>query len=179
MFGKMPNYKGNRISPSQITMLVILRKGPMYGYEVLKSMRETFEGIWEPQTGAVYPALKRLEEQGLIRSEIREEKEYYSLTEEGDAWLKVQLDKMSQFLQPAARYFEFMNEAANEGRDPEERKAFTRQPVEGMGMMFMQLDELSPGERLKHMRRMREMLATKVEHLDEEIKRLEKESMEG
>lgn len=174
MFGKMPNFKGNRISPSQITMLVILRKGPMYGYEILKSMREQFEGIWEPQTGAVYPALKRLEEQGLIHSEIREDKEYYSLTKEGDAWLKGQLDKMSQFLQPAARYFEFINEAANEGRDPEERKAFARQPVEGMGLMFLQLDELSPEEKLKHMQRMKEMLTRKVEHLNEEIERLEK-----
>ena len=35
-------------------MLVILRKGPMYGYEVLKVLREEFQGFWEPQTGAMY-----------------------------------------------------------------------------------------------------------------------------
>ena len=62
MIGRHYMYKGNRISPPQFLMLVMLRKGPMYGYEVLKVLREEFQGFWEPQTGAIYPALKRLEE---------------------------------------------------------------------------------------------------------------------
>jgi len=53
-------YKGNRISPSQLIMLVKLADRPMYGYELLKALREDYQGVWDPQTGAVYPALRRL-----------------------------------------------------------------------------------------------------------------------
>ena len=43
-------------------MLVLLENKPLYGYELLKVLRDRFEGVWTPQTGTVYPALKRLEE---------------------------------------------------------------------------------------------------------------------
>src|SRR5665647_1309912 len=96
MIGRHYAYKGNRISPPQFLMLVILRKSPMYGYEVLKVLREEFQGFWEPQTGAIYPALKRLEEQKLILSDVKDGKEYYSLTAEGKEWMVENLKSISQ-----------------------------------------------------------------------------------
>ncbi len=51
MMGKPHMYKGNRISPSQLIMLIKLADRPMYGYELLKALREDYQGLWDPQTG--------------------------------------------------------------------------------------------------------------------------------
>jgi DNA-binding PadR family transcriptional regulator len=84
MVGKSQSYKGNRISPLQFVMLLMLREKPMYGYELLKTLREEFEGVWTPQTGSVYPALKRLEDHGLVHSTVKDGTEYYALAPEGE-----------------------------------------------------------------------------------------------
>jgi DNA-binding PadR family transcriptional regulator len=74
----------------QFAILMKMSKGSMYGYSVLKELRDHFQGVWEPQTGALYPALKKLQDHGLLVSEVSEEddKEYYHLSEEGEEWLR-------------------------------------------------------------------------------------------
>ena len=171
MIGKAPLYKGNRISTSQFLMLVILRKGPMYGYEVLKALREEFSGLWEPQTGAIYPALKKLEEHGLLRSELQEGKEYYSLTEEGRKWMEERLTSMSREVVFMSRYFQFMSEAATElevAKGVPQRK-------DGLPphILYMVGEELEPDVRLKHLRKLREMLTNALLEMDKEIEKLE------
>lgn len=172
MIGRGHAYKGNRISPSQFLMLVILRKGPMYGYEVLKGMREEFAGLWEPQTGAVYPALKKLEEHGLLVCEEQEGKEYYRLSKEGSEWLRERLDSIFQEALFMSRYFQVINDAAKE------MGAATREPREGSNLppMILHLvnDELEPQDRLKHLRKVREMLGNGILELDREIEKLER-----
>jgi DNA-binding PadR family transcriptional regulator len=71
------------VSPLQILLLIQLDQGPKYGYEMLKNLKEEFDGTWEPKTGTVYPALKSLEKKGYIETQKREETEYYLITEEG------------------------------------------------------------------------------------------------
>ncbi len=171
MIGKGPLYKGNRISTSQFLMMVILRKGPMYGYEVLKALREEFVGLWDPQTGAVYPALKKLEEHGLLRSESREGKEYYSLTDEGRKWMGDRLASMSNEVMFMSRYFQFMSDAATEmevarGGPPKK---------EGLPphILYMVGEELEPPVRLKHLRKLREMLTNALADMNKEIDKLE------
>ncbi|HQQ25291.1 MAG TPA: PadR family transcriptional regulator, partial [Methanomassiliicoccales archaeon] len=95
MMGKPHMYKGNRISPSQLIMIIKLADRPMYGYELLKALREDYQGVWDPQTGAVYPALRRLQEHGLLSVENKEGKDIYSMTPEGQAWLDEALATMS------------------------------------------------------------------------------------
>jgi len=80
-------YNGNRISPMQFMIMLSIRKEKKYGYEILKELREDFDGAWEPKTGAIYPAIKKLQEHGLIVAETVDGKEYYLLTENGKAWI--------------------------------------------------------------------------------------------
>jgi DNA-binding PadR family transcriptional regulator len=104
----MPNigtYKGRRISPMQITILALLKNRPMYGYEILKRLRDLFEGTWVPKTGSVYPSLKRLEEHGLISSKDEEGINYYSLTAEGEAWISNVLASLPMDIFMASRWF--------------------------------------------------------------------------
>ncbi|MEM0449329.1 MAG: PadR family transcriptional regulator [Methanomassiliicoccales archaeon] len=171
MIGKGHVYKGNRISPSQFLMLVVLRKGPMYGYEVLKRLREEFSGLWEPQSGAVYPALKKLEEHGLLRSERKEDKDYYALSTEGEQWLKDRLASISSDVLFMARYFQVIGEAAGENAPRESRTLdpSTLPPH----LAHLMAEEMDLPDRLKHLKKMRAMLSQGVAEMDKEIARLE------
>ncbi len=51
-------------------MLGLLHQQPQSGYDLRKVMATTALGTYSSSPGAIYPALKRLEEGGLIRGEI-------------------------------------------------------------------------------------------------------------
>jgi DNA-binding PadR family transcriptional regulator len=71
------------VSPLQVLILIQLDESPKYGYEMLKSIKEEFEGTWELKTGTLYPALKSLEKKGYVETETRNKTDYYIITEEG------------------------------------------------------------------------------------------------
>ncbi|MDD1747267.1 MAG: PadR family transcriptional regulator [Methanomassiliicoccales archaeon] len=171
MIGKGYVYKGNRISSSQFLMLIFLRKSPMYGYEVLKAMREEFSGLWEPQTGAVYPALKKLEEHGLLRSEPREGKDYYHITDEARNWLEERLASMSNEVLFMSRYFQVISDAATETRPIGE--GTSNRPGLPPHILYLVGEEIEPHDKLKHLRKVREMLANGLADMDKEIERLD------
>jgi DNA-binding PadR family transcriptional regulator len=177
LFGKGHCYGGNRISPSQFLMLVILRRGQMYGYEILKVLREEFKGLWEPQTGAVYPALKRLGEHGLVKTEVRGDKEYYALTEEGRSWVQERLDSMSIEFLFMTRYFDFMSHEAN-AKNGQKMGAADSSKGLPMNLRFMMGEEMSGEETLEHLRLVRKMLGKGLEHIEKRIAELEKENQE-
>ena len=79
------------ISPLQILLLLQLDEGSKYGYEMLVTLKDEFEGIWEPKTGTVYPALKSLEKKGFIETETRDETEYYKITDQGKQLFNIML----------------------------------------------------------------------------------------
>ncbi|OPY33104.1 MAG: lineage-specific thermal regulator protein [Methanomassiliicoccales archaeon PtaU1.Bin124] len=181
MFPRHYQYKGNRISPPQFLMLVVLRKGPMYGYEVLKALREEFQDFWEPQTGTVYPALKRLEEQGLISTELQDGKEYYSLTEDGRLWMVANLEPVLGEAQFMGRYFTFLGQAAAEIVGKDER---TQQQIENVFQLPLHLasllrDDLTPEERLHMMRTARSKMSHHLIELDRAITKYESMAKEG
>ena len=47
-------------------LLAALEDGPRHGYAVIDALRETTGGQLDLPTGTIYPALRRLEEAGLI-----------------------------------------------------------------------------------------------------------------
>lgn len=112
MFGKGHDFNGKKVSPMQVAILVLLRPRPMYGYEVLTALREHFEGVWTPQTGSIYPALRRLEEHGLVASERRDDTDYYSITEVGGQWVLGVLTRSPRDVRLMARYFELLGTAS-------------------------------------------------------------------
>lgn len=71
------------VSPLQFLLLLQLNEGPKYGYEMLRALKDEFEGAWEPKTGTFYPALRSLEARGFVETEMREETDFYHLTERG------------------------------------------------------------------------------------------------
>ncbi len=82
----------NRIELLQGTldMLVLqtLRWGAQHGYGISQAIRSGSSEVLQVETGSLYPALHRLEEQGWIKSEWRtsehnQRAKYYELTAAG------------------------------------------------------------------------------------------------
>jgi len=78
-----------RLSPLQLLLLVQLEGSPKYGYEMLKAIKDEFEGVWEPKTGTVYPALKSLEKHGLVSTHQKDGVDFYQVTPKGRSLLSV------------------------------------------------------------------------------------------
>ena len=60
-----------------------LTDGPAHGYELIGRLEEKSGGTWRPSPGSVYPTLQLFEDEGLVRSEERDGKRVYELTEAG------------------------------------------------------------------------------------------------
>jgi len=68
-----------------IYLLHSLKKKPKSGYEVLSEIKKKTDGVWTPSKGTVYPLLKHLEEEGLIKVERvdKRSKHIFGVTIEG------------------------------------------------------------------------------------------------
>lgn len=69
-------------------ILMILRKGDNYGYEIVHSMREMTEGKLKWQEATIYPLLKNLEKDALVKSYWKvnpgeRARKYYSILPKG------------------------------------------------------------------------------------------------
>jgi len=96
--------KQSRLSPVELLILLMLNKKPMHGYELVKTLREEFGEIWEPKTGTIYPALRRLEIRGFVRVEVENQREVYVLTDKGKEALKEAWKVLEAELEFAERY---------------------------------------------------------------------------
>jgi DNA-binding PadR family transcriptional regulator len=70
-----------------LLLLAILSEGPAHGYAVIESLRDRSSGTFDLPEGTIYPALHRLESQGLLHSHWLEDaarrKRIYQLTPKG------------------------------------------------------------------------------------------------
>jgi DNA-binding PadR family transcriptional regulator len=64
-------------------LLAGLLEGPAHGYELMQRLEQSTGGTWRPSPGSVYPMLQQLEDEGLTRSEERDGRKVYELTEAG------------------------------------------------------------------------------------------------
>lgn len=74
----------------------------MYGYEITQHVKELTRGEMQITEGALYPALHKLEADGLITSESQKVggriRKYYLLSEDGHKSVSSQLDELAGFL---------------------------------------------------------------------------------
>ena len=84
-----------------LLILKAVSLGPLHGYGVLLRIQQISRDRLEIQQGSLYPALYRLEHQGLIASEWGEsdnkrKAKYYRLTPTGRRQLRTDVEKWSQ-----------------------------------------------------------------------------------
>jgi PadR family transcriptional regulator PadR len=80
-----------------LDMLILktLARGPMHGYGIAQSIRLTSSEVLRVEEGSLYPALHRLEVDGLVdsewgQSENKRRAKYYSLTADGKKQLRTE-----------------------------------------------------------------------------------------
>ena len=84
-----------------LLLLAVLAEGPAHGYAVIESLRARSNGVFDLPEGTVYPALHRLEDQGLLRSSWSEDsarrKRIYQLTPKGQQALATRQNEWLKF----------------------------------------------------------------------------------
>lgn len=63
--------------------LLLIAEQPMNGYQIIQTLGERTGGVWRPSSGAVYPALSQLEDEGLIEAIEIDGRKAYQLTDAG------------------------------------------------------------------------------------------------
>jgi len=84
-----------------LLLLAILAERPAHGYAVIESLRSRSDGTFDLPEGTIYPALHRLESQGLLRSTWSEDsarrKRIYQLTPKGQQTLAKRQEEWKKF----------------------------------------------------------------------------------
>lgn len=83
-------------APRGVLLFYILHRislGPTHGYEISQDIEEKTEGAWRPAPGSIYPMLKKLTNEGLIRASSKSRdsetaQRVYEITLEGSKCLK-------------------------------------------------------------------------------------------
>jgi transcriptional regulator len=90
----MPD-KSAALVQGTLDMLILktLDLEPMHGYGITLRIEQVSQGVFQVNPGSLFPALKRLERSGLIRSEWRATEnnrraKYYELSERGRRHLR-------------------------------------------------------------------------------------------
>ncbi|WP_346856861.1 PadR family transcriptional regulator [uncultured Draconibacterium sp.] len=98
---------------SMLMILSVLRQKDSYGYEISKIILKVSDGRIDWQAGSLYPMLKKIEKQGLIKSDwIIEDnsraRRYYTILEKG---LK-EIDELREEWQLLCSILNILNENA-------------------------------------------------------------------
>lgn len=84
----------------KLYLLALLRERPRHGYELIKTIEETFGGAYAPSAGSVYPRLSKLEAEGLVAREVGAGgRKVYRITADGEAELDRRESELQQLNQ--------------------------------------------------------------------------------
>jgi PadR family transcriptional regulator PadR len=92
-----------------LDMLILrtLALGPLHGYGIAQALKRTTEDAIQVEAGSLYPALQRLQLQGLLAakwevSERNQRTRIYRLTPAGRKRLRVEVSKWEKFTRTVA-----------------------------------------------------------------------------
>jgi transcriptional regulator len=85
-----------------LLVMKTLSLGPLHGWGISQRVQQVSQGVLEVNQGSLYPALQRLEKQGLITSdwattESNRRARYYRLTAAGRRALGAELESWRRF----------------------------------------------------------------------------------
>ena len=99
---KMKNSQLYKGSLNTIIMKLLEEKGRMYGYEITQKVKEITKGELNITEGALYPALHKLESEGLLDVEVEKVdnrlRKYYKLTQKGTSETVNRLAELEEFI---------------------------------------------------------------------------------
>ena len=98
----MANQKLYKGSLQTIILKLLEKQDKMYGYEITQKVKSITKGELKITEGALYPALHKLEAEGLLDVEIvnigNRMRKYYKLTEQGTKETANKLAELEEFI---------------------------------------------------------------------------------
>ena len=98
------------LTPLSFQLLLALADEPRHGYGIVKEIEQATEGRMKPATGAVYLALQRMADEGLIQkepapldAEVDGRRLYYGLTELGRSTATAEATRLAGWVNIAVR----------------------------------------------------------------------------
>jgi len=94
-------------------ILRALKKEPLHGYAIIKSIETMTGDVWKPTSGSIYPALAQLQHDGLIS--VKETKcngrkrKVYRITKNGLAEFLEKKESISQLAKKSAEMFQHLS----------------------------------------------------------------------
>ncbi len=84
-------------------LLCLVNRQPMYGYQIIKELENRSQGYFRFKEGTLYPALHRLEKNGMIQGTWQilpsgQQRKYYHITERGVGLLDEKRSSWDEFL---------------------------------------------------------------------------------
>jgi len=99
----MSNSKLYKGSLSTIILKLLSKEDKMYGYEITQRVKELTKGELKITEGALYPALHKLEADGLLEVEMQKVdnrlRKYYKLTQKGTTETVSKLQELERFME--------------------------------------------------------------------------------
>lgn len=86
-----------------LLVLGVIARGRTYGYDIVRQINASADGLFEWQEGTIYPVLHKLERDGLLKAtwdaaaDKGRKRKYYHLTPAGRAALKKRAERFSAF----------------------------------------------------------------------------------
>lgn len=98
----MANSKLYKGSLSTIILKLLNESDKMYGYEITQKVKEITKGELNITEGALYPALHKLEADGLLDVEVQKVdnrlRKYYKLTKKGNKETVNKLNELQEYI---------------------------------------------------------------------------------
>ena len=86
---------------TSMLILRLLSEKDMYGYEMIDTLREKSQNVFELRAGTLYPLLHSMEEKGFLESYEQEAvgkvRKYYHLTKSGKKQLHVKAEEWKEY----------------------------------------------------------------------------------
>ncbi|TSB47793.1 PadR family transcriptional regulator [Alkalicoccobacillus porphyridii] len=76
----------------KVVLLLLLNEQPRHGYDLIKGLKEKFNGFYSPSPGSIYPLLQLLEDQRHVTHTKEGRKKVFSITKEGQTYLEEHQD---------------------------------------------------------------------------------------
>jgi PadR family transcriptional regulator PadR len=85
-----------------VLILNMLNKKPMYGYEIIKIIDQSSQGVFSLNEGTIYPILHTLEHEGMLESYWGEgngerKRKFYNITTKGQEQLQQKSEEWVAF----------------------------------------------------------------------------------
>lgn len=93
-----------RKGSTEILILSLLSREPMYGYQISQELRRRSGGYFDLKEGLLYPTLHRMQQQRFVKSEWRQvgearRRKYYAITDRGRQVLGEQSAEWRTFIE--------------------------------------------------------------------------------